>query len=324
MPAYSNINGVWRESKPYSNVGGIWNDKEGYTKIDGVWRKFYNKGIAISSLSVGDKVKLGAYQVNIETALPITWRVAAKNQSCTPAYPADAITLITEKIIDLRAVDAAEPLNSVTARQIGGNSLYSVSNIDQWLNKDSTAGTWYASAHPADAPPGTSASVSSYKTQYSAKAGFLHLFTAAEKALFLNTTIRVTRSEVDGSGYEDISRKIFLPSRTEVGLGNEYGIAEGALWSLFSTASNRISYLTQQAYDNTPSSSKPTTVGTAWKWRVRTPVMESSGVTRLVVIDGTLSNDQSYRGQYGFRPACNIPSTTLVSATTDADGCYVF
>lgn len=273
----------------------------------------------LSNLAVGAKVKFGRYQVASEAAQEIIWKIAAKNHS---GYPANAITLITANIIDLRASDAKEPSNSDSNRQSFGNNRYSMSNLDQWLNKDSAAGAWYVAAHGADAPPDTSASVDNRNTQYSAKAGFQNLFTAAEKAAILNTTIRVVKASIDGGGSENITRKIFLPSTTEVGLENESGIAEGSKWALFTDNVSRMSYLTQQARSNTPSTSKPSEVGETWPWWLRTPRASGSNLVRYVYPDGTLHYLHAYSGHYGVRPALNLPSSILVSDTTDADGCY--
>ncbi len=279
-----------------------------------------SKGQPLGNLNVGDKIKFGRYQVASEAAQEIIWKIAAKNHS---GYPANAITLITEKIIDLRASDAKEPSNSDSDRQNYGNSRYSMSNLEQWLNKDSAAGAWYVAAHGADAPPSTSDSVDGRNTQYSAKAGFQNLFTAAEKAAILNTTIRVVRASIDGGGSEDITRKIFLPSTTEVGLANESGIAEGSRWALFSTSSNRIATLTQQAFSNTPSASKPSAIGNAWYWWLRTPYASHSSFVRFVDSDGSLSYSTACDGIYGVRPALNLLSSISVSEEVDTDGCYV-
>lgn len=273
----------------------------------------------LSNLAVGAKVKFGRYQVASEAAQEIIWKIAAKNHS---GYPTNAITLITEKIIDLRASDAKEPSNSDSSRQNYGNNRYSMSNLEQWLNKDSAAGVWYATSHGADAPPNTSDSVRSYNTQYSAKAGFQNLFTAAEKAAILNTTIRVVKASIDGGGSEDITRKIFLPSTTEVGLANESGIAEGSKWALFTDNVSRISYLTQQAFSNTPSTNKPSAVENAWYWWLRTPDGSSSDVVCFVYAEGGLGGDNAADGSGGVRPALNLSSSIYVSDTTDADGCY--
>jgi hypothetical protein len=276
----------------------------------------------LSNLNVGDKVKFGRYQVNTETPQEIIWQIAAKNHVCTPAYPSNSVTLITEKIIDLRAFDAKEPSNSNTDRKAYGNNRYSLSNIDQWLNKDSSAGNWYYTAHAADAPPDTSASVNNSNTQYSAKAGFLNLFTVEEKTVILSTTIRVVKTSIDGGGSEDITRKIFLPSTTEVGLANESGIAEGSKWALFTDNASRISYLTQQAFSNTPSTSKPSAIGNAWYWWLRTPYASNSSYVRYVDTNGSLKYTYAAYGLFGVRPALNLLSSISVSDTTDADGCY--
>ena len=159
-------------------------------------------------------------------------------------------------------------------------------------------------------------------TSYDSKAGFLNLWTDDERNAIQNTTLRVVKPSADGGGYEDIVRKVFLPSTTEVGLANEEGTAEGALWSLFSTSSNRIATLTQQAFSNSPSTSKPSTVATAWDWWLRTPSAKISYNARSVYADGSLNSKTANSGYNGVRPALNLLSSLLVSDTTDSDGCY--
>lgn len=276
------------------------------------------RGQPLSNLAVGDKIKFGRYQVASEVAQEIIWVIAAKNHVCIPSYPANSVTLITEKIIDLRCFDAKEPSNSDSERQQYGNNRYSMSNIDQWLNKDSTAGAWYVAAHVADQAPNL-ANVDS-NTPYNTKAGFLNLFTSKEKNIIQNTTIRVVKSLVDGAGYEDITRKIYLPSTTEIGLANENSIAEGAKWSFFNTE-GKIAYLTQQAFENTPASNKPTVIETQWYWWLRTPSYTTSNTVHFEYGNG-LYQQAAYYGYFGLRPACNLPSTISISNDVDADGCY--
>ena len=275
---------------------------------------------SLSNLAVGAKIKFGKYSVNGETAQDLVWIIAAKAHSCTPAYPTNSITLLAEKIIDLRCFDAKEPNNSDSNRTKYGNNRYSLSNIDQWLNKDSAGGSWYSAQHSADQSPDSSSYVSA-GTQYAARPGFLNAFTTEEKNAILSTTIRVVKPSVDGAGYEDISRKIFLPSTTEVGLANENSIAEGAIWSYFSSGS-RIAYLTSQAFNNSPYTAKPSAVTSAWYWWLRTPYYSDSNGARDVHANGPLIYNSAYRGNNGVRPAFNLLSTLSVSDTTDSDGCY--
>lgn len=133
--------------------------------------------------------------------------------------------LVTESIITLKAFDAKEASNSNSDRKNYGNNRYSVSNIDQWLN--SAASSWYSARHSADAAP-TNANVWSNYNEYDTEAGFLANFEADFRAAILDTVIRVAKNTVtDGGGYEDITRKVYLLSNTEVGLANENSVAEG-------------------------------------------------------------------------------------------------
>lgn len=279
---------------------------------------------ALSNLAVGSKVKFGKFQVNTEDAQPIVWTIVAKNHQCTPAYPKNAITLHAAEILDLRCFDAREPSNSNVDRRNSGNNRYSVSNLDQWLNKDAAGGAWYSAAHSADHSPDTTAGTGNYGTQYAARPGFLNGFTDDEKAAILSTTIRVVKPSVDGGSYEDVVRKVFLPSTSEVGLSNENSIAEGAAWGYYTSNTARIGYLTQQCFSNTPSSSKPSSKTTGWYWWLRTPRYSNAYSARFVYSGGSLSSYGAYYGLNGVRPVLNLSDSLNVSDTTDADGCYTF
>lgn len=277
---------------------------------------------ALSNLAVGSKVKFGKYQVNTEEAQPIIWTIVAKNHVSTPAYPSNSVTLHAAEILDLRCFDAEEPSNSNSDRQKYGNNRYSVSNLDQWLNKNAATNAWYTAAHATDHSPDTTAGTGGYGTQYAARPGFLNGFTDDEKAAILSTTIRVVKPSIDGGSYEDVVRKVFLPSTTEVGLSNENSIAEGAAWGYYTSNTARIGYVTQQCFSNTPSSSKPSSKTTAWYWWLRTPRCLGANSARGVNSAGSLYNYNAYNGSNGVRPALNLSSSQLVSDTTDSDGCY--
>jgi hypothetical protein len=107
-------------------------------------------------------------------------------------------------------------------------------------------------------------------------------------------------------------------------LADEGGTAEGTAWGFYTSNDARKAYLTAQAFNNTLSDSKPSAIGNAWDWRVRTPRSEYSYHARLVSTDGTLGDNYVCYGFVGVRPALNLPSSLVVSDTTDADGCYTF
>lgn len=276
----------------------------------------------LSSLPIGAKVKFGRHSINGETAEEIIWFIVAKSHSGTPAYPSNSVTLLTDRIIDFRAFDAKEPNNTSTERQNNGNNRYSVSNIDQWLNKDSAAGAWYVAQHSADQAP--SANYVAARAPYDVRPGFLNAFRTEEKNAILDTTIRVVKPSLDGGGYEDITRKVFLPSTTEVGAANENNIAEGLVWSYFngSTGANRIGYATQHALTNSLADYKPANTTTAHSWHLRTPRYDNGYSIKTIEQYGSVGKPDAISSLVGVRPAVNLKSTLTVSDETDADGCY--
>lgn len=250
---------------------------------------------------------------------PIVWKIADKGHT---GYPSGSVTLITEKIITLKCVDAKESGNSDTNRRSYGNNRYSLSNIDRWLNSDAAAGRWWAATHSADAAP-TNANVWSNYNEYDAQAGFLNSFSANMKAALLNTTITVAKNTVtDGGGSETITRKLFLASTTEVGLANENNIAEGSKLAIFSDNTSRLAYPTAEAVSNSEYKTSGLAAGSPWWWYLRTPYTSHSCSVRDVGTDGALSYADAYGGCEGVRPLCNLKSEILVSDNTDSTGAY--
>lgn len=271
---------------------------------------------SISNLAIGSKLKFGTYIVEDSSTEPIIWQILAKNHQ---GYPSNSVTLLTDRIIDLRGFDAKEPSNSNSDRQNYGNNRYKYSNIRQWLNKSGYP--WYESQHSADAPPTDSGM--SQPTGYDDEPGFLSNFTEDELGAILDTTLIVALNTVtDGGGSETVIDKVFLLSETEVGLGNENGIIEGSPFSIFTDDASRVSYLTQQAFSNTKSNSKPSTVNDAWYWWLRTPNAGLANYVCYVHSAGSSNGIYAYFGYFGVRPALNLKSDILVSDVPDSDGAY--
>lgn len=274
---------------------------------------------SISKLAVGAKIEvpvLSAYQSRFGAKL--VFKIADKNHS---GYPANSVTLITEKIIQLMAFDAKEPNNSNSDRKSYGNNRYLHSNLLQWLNSNAAAGAWYSAKHNADAPP-TNANVWDNYNEYDAWAGFLAMLEPKFVAELLDTTQTVAKNTVtDGGSYETVTSKMFLASTTEVGLANENSIAEGLLLALFSNDASRVAYPTSQCVSNSEYTNTNFTTSKGWYWWLRTPNSSSAHDVRYVRTGGSLLNDSAYDGG-GVRPLCNLPSSILVSDTTNADGNY--
>ncbi len=270
---------------------------------------------ALSNLAVGSKVKFGSYSVNGETAQPIVWTIVAKNHT---GYPDNSVTLHTTNIIDLRRFDAKEPNNSDSNIQQYGNGRYSVSNIDQWLNKDSAAGEWYVAAHDTDAAP-TEADINGDNDNFAGRPGFLNAFSSLEKNAILSTTIRCSKNSSGSASYEDIERKVFLPSINEITTNVNYD--DGTDWNYYTSTDKLISYITKQCYENSLVSEKPAPTE-IYTWLLRTTASNSAC---LLDSDYSMTSTFCDSTQYsGIRPALNLSNTLEISDTTDNDGCYTF
>ena len=267
----------------------------------------------ISNLSVGAKVKSPDTKYN---GVPIIWLIGHKT--------VDRAKLIAEKIITLKCFDAKEASNPDSNRANYGNNRYSQSNIDQWLNSAAGAGAWYSAQHAYDAPP-NNANVRYNCNEYDTEAGFLANFEEAFRNAILDSTIRVAKNTVtDGGGYEDITRKVYLLSNTEVGLSNENDIAEGSKWDLFSNDDSRKAYPTAEAVSASEYTDSSLNASSPWYWWLRTPYAGHSNYARGVRPGGTLSSDSTtFDGSRGVRPALELPLTVMVSDSPDTDGAYI-
>lgn len=287
----------------------------------------------LSNLPVGAKVKFGKHSINGETAQDITWLIVAKNHVSTPAYPSNSVTLLTEKIIDIRPWDARELGSVYNDRASWGNNNYALSNIHQWLNSEPSE-KWYYPSHSYDIPPDNNGGTNSsgYKvdyvynnTGYYRRPGFLSNFSSDELAAILTTTIRSVKPSIDGGGYNDLSTRVFLPSLTEIDGDATNGILEGSRWAHFS-GNSWVALPTAQVVQYSPVTQASTTldVNSGYDWWLRTPIHSLQTSAYVATAGGSFSSLSVAMGKNGIRPAMNVINTCDVSDTTDSDGCYTF
>lgn len=269
----------------------------------------------LSSLPIGAKVKFGKYSVEGESAQDITWVIIDKNHASTPAYPTNSVTLLAEKIVDLRAFDAAEPNSNDSYAKQSGLPRYELSNIRKWLNSSAGGGSWYSATHTFDQSP--TSSYVTYYTPYNNRPGFLSAFTDDEKNAILSTDIRYYDYN---KGLVVLTDKVFLLSQLEV-TGTDSGLphSEGVKFSYFSSNST-VATLTPQAYAHSLCTNKPGDVTTACMWWTRSGISTGGLAMRNAGLGASWVSPND--GSIGVRPALNLPSTIFVTDTTDSDGSY--
>lgn len=124
-------------------------------------------------------------------------------------------------------------------------------------------------------------------------------YPAELKELIIPSTIPL----YNGSGAEDITRKVFAPTLTMVGCGDNHETEEGLTWPIFTGRNNR----------------KKTFNGSAGIWWLSSRFFTS--FSRFVLTDGTADfNYPSF--SFGVVPAFAIPQSVQIDDTPDNDGSY--
>ena len=124
-------------------------------------------------------------------------------------------------------------------------------------------------------------------------------YPAELKELIIPSTIPL----YNGSGAEDITRKVFAPTLTMVGCGDNHGAEEGLTWPIFTGRNSR-----KKTFNSRD---------TGW-WLSS---QYSSGGAWFVGAGGSAYNNYpSYT--YGVVPAFVIPQSVQIDDTLDNDGSY--
>ncbi len=119
------------------------------------------------------------------------------------------------------------------------------------------------------------------------------------KELIIPSTIPL----YNGSGAENVTRKVFAPTLTMVGGGDNHGIEEGLTWPIFTGRNNR----------------KKTFNGSAAYWWLSSQY--SSDFAWYVYAGGSANNYFPSRS-LGVVPAFVIPQSVQIDDTPDNDGSY--
>ena len=297
------IDGQWHQANElFVKVNNVWKAcVEGWMKVDGVWKSLAESTIPydaswLDGLTLGSTFNFGKYQVENETPWPIEWEIVHQTDTYQIAQ--------TKQIIDCRPFDAKEPTNPDNNRKNSGNNNWQYSNIEQWLNSDQAS--WYSSQHQYDAPP-SSANIYNGINAYDTHKGFLYYWSNEDKALLQDMTLTLANNKVtDGGGSYTWTGKVFLPTYTQMGYGNNNSIAEGIAFSKFTDNASRIKSLHPNCIANNEYCKLNNSSGNWYYWMSSVNPSYSRTVRR-VLNGGSDDFYNAYRGDIGLAPCICLP-----------------
>ena len=283
-------------------------------------RKAYSGEFKLSELPVGARIK--------EPGTGLYFLVAAQDH-----YAEGLTTLIAENVIRCAAFDALEPENKGKLRWWDEYSKYGcndfeTSNLVQWLNSEKFY--WYRPAHEKDAAPDACNLRYGEMPNFDIP-GFLYDFDKDFLAGIRYTEVPVLKRIVKGKGeLVNVNCRVFMPSRTELGLGNENGYAEGAPLPFFAGRKNLLAKPTDEQMAIYGRSWNPGwefgSRGKApldapqifdpkfgwWYW-ARTPHLTYGYLNRVMNPYGAFSYTMAFNDNVGVRPMFNMDGAFTVS-----------
>lgn len=255
--------------------------------------------------------------------------------------------LITDCVVKIASLDAAEPDNPDESMRELGNNFYPQSNIHQWLN--SNEADWYKPSYDFDAPP-VSENISlgridfyeapfyseevKFLGDYSYKKdpGFLTWFPKEFVDNIYEVDIQCYIDPIPGKEYfgppdsYSLKAKVFLLSAPEIGFEKLKNGVEGFRFPLFNDGRMRVAAPTYQAIG------KPDTYVyddcSLFYW-LRTPFPGSHSKTMIYNSDHKLTDTNgmtvsplAVKAVCGIRPVLNLVSSVTVTDKPDAEGIY--
>ena len=268
-----------------------------------IYRSSLDTGIDFDSLTVGSTFMLGKYQVESEDPWDIEWEIVHQTN--------DYQIAMTKQIIDLRCFDGIEPTNTDSDRKSAGNNNWQYSNIEQFLNSDQAS--WYSVQHQYDAPP-TSDNVYHYNNgttynAYDTHKGFLYYWSADEKVLLKDMTLTLANNTItDGGGSYTWTGKVWLPTYTQMGGGQNNSISEGEAFSKFTDNASRLKSLHDMCITNNEYCKINNHINGNWDYWMSSVHPSSSAQVCNVNSGGSLgASNLVYTGYFGFAPCICLP-----------------
>ena len=265
-------------------------DGEKYTTSNGS-----KPSVDFSTLSLGSTFNFGKYQVESEDPWSIEWEIVHQTDDYQIAQ--------TKQIIDLRCFDAIESTNTDSNRASGGNNNWQYSNIKQFLNSDQA--TWYSAQHSYDAQPNSTNVYNSYNP-YDTHKGFLYYFSDEEKSLLKDMIFDLYDYDTDGN--YTWTGKVWLPTYTQLGYGNNNSISEGIKFDKYNSDSDRIKSINKYCAENNKYCiDNNKSEGSNQLYWMSSSDPSLSGYVWHVDSGGDYGTDRAFTGYNGLAPCIKLP-----------------
>lgn len=247
--------------------------------IDGGWRhsdigKYHANGYKPENVTDGTITTYNADGSILETEIVVT-------------VGNDGTSLGTISNIKDNSINTIGSFNNVIRNAYGSNN-WAESAVRQWLNSNAVAGSWWQKQTIFDLAP-----------KYTNNAGFLagldpdfvDVLGAVDITTARNTAYEI--SDMLGGSYTTRD-KLFLPSMTELGLGNNNSVVEGSVLPMYDGATQTDYIKYNQRYQTYP-----------YSWWLRSPLSLYTHITRCISTSGILSRNDAIN-DCGVAPACVI------------------
>lgn len=189
------------------------------------------------------------------------------------------------------ALDTLGECNHTHRIRYGSNN-WKQSAMRQFLNSKGAAGAFWTPQTNFDRPPTWNGSTAGFLSDLDED--FLEVVGEVTKRTVLNTVC-------DGGGYEDLTEKFFLISRSEAYAGNENGIEEGTPYEYYSLGSDL-----SAAGTGDDSNRIKYRGGSATHWWLRSPFSGYGCYVRIINQSGNPNYGDDANKSFEVAPACNI------------------
>ena len=177
-----------------------------------------------------------------------------------------------------------------------GSNRWKESCLRQWLNSDATSGGWWAAQNAYDRP----------YSNHTARDGFLYGMDADFLAVVGTVTKRTIINNKIGGGYDELTERFFLPSRSELYGLNQSNPIEGEAYAYYGVGYSSLSVPGTGADSNRIRYKTESEGGTASGYWLRSCSAWDETASNSLQANGSIATGVFAYGNSSVAPICNI------------------